>query len=345
MLTLFSKLLMLNSIPHFIFAWLSLFPITSSSNKNASKSYTIAGKAQGTTYLIKYLHSDSVIHTNQIDSLFSSLDSSLSLYKNYSAISDFNKQTRGIKYNAHLFNVVHKSIYFYHLSNGTFDITCKPLSTLWGFGKDKFDIPTSSLIKKTLANIGSDKISFSHDSLIKTTSSVKIDCDGIGQGYSVDVFYEFLLSKGIKNFMIEIGGEIRTQGLNEKRESWTVGIEDPSQFLNNDFLVTKVVNITNKAITTSGNYKKYKKLGNLYFSHIIDPIQGRPVNNGIISVTVIADDAITADALDNAFMVMGIEKSFQLVQSLPSVGFYITYKNASGMIADTANNFFKAYLK
>jgi thiamine biosynthesis lipoprotein len=110
-------------------------------------------------------------------------------------------------------------------------------------------------------------------------------------------------------------------------------------------MVTKVVNISNKAITTSGNYRKYKKLGNLYFSHIIDPIQGRPVNNGIISVTVIADDAITADALDNAFMVMGIEKSFQLIQVLPSVGFFITYKNTSGMIVDTANNYFKTYLK
>jgi thiamine biosynthesis lipoprotein len=336
---------MLNSIFHFIVAWLSLFLITSSSNKNALKSYTIAGQAQGTTYLIKYLHSDSVIHKNQVDSVFSSLDSSLSLYKNYSAISSFNQHARGVKYNAHLFNVVQKSIYFYKLSNRTFDITCKPLSSLWGFGKDKFEIPNSSLIKKTLKNIGSEKLAFFQDSLIKTISSLKIDCDGIGQGYSVDVFYEFLLSKGIRNFMIEIGGEIRTQGFNEKGEAWTVGIEDPSQFLNNNFLVTKVVNISNKAITTSGNYRKYKKLGNLYFSHIIDPIQGSPVNNGVISVTVIADDAITADALDNAFMVMGIQKSFQLSQSLPSVGFYITYKNTSGMIVDTASSYFKTYFK
>ena len=336
---------MLNSILPFILAWLCLLPNTSSTNKNTLKTYTVSGIAQGTTYLIKYLHSDSVIHKNQVDSVFSSLDSSLSLYKNYSAISVFNSHNRGVTYNAHLFNVVQKSIYFYHLSNGSFDITCKPLSTLWGFGKDKFDIPNHSLIKKTLENIGSDKIAIFQDSLIKTKSSVKIDCDGIGQGYSVDVFYDLLLSKGIRNFMIEIGGEIRTQGLNEKRKPWTIGIEDPSQFLNKDFLVTKVVNITNKAITTSGNYKKYKKLGNLYFSHIIDPILGRPVNNRIISVTVIADDAITADALDNAFMVMGIDKSFQLVQLLPSVGFYITYKNTSGMIVDTANNYFKTYLK
>jgi thiamine biosynthesis lipoprotein len=323
-----------------------MFPINNStSDKNIIKLYTIVGKAQGTTYLIKYLHNDSIFQKRQIDSVFSSLDSSLSLYKNYSAISIFNQHSRGIKYNAHLFNVVKKSIYFYQLSNGSFDITCKPLSTLWGFGKDKFDIPTPSLIKKTLENIGSNKIAFFQDSLIKTNSSVKIDCDGIAQGYSVDVFYEFLLSKRIRNFMIEIGGEIRTHGLNEKRKAWTVGIEDPSQFLNNDFLVTKVVNISNKAITTSGNYRKYKKLGNIYFSHIIDPIQGRPVNNGIISVTVIADDAMTADALDNAFMVMGIEKSFQLIQSMSSVGFYITYKNTSGIIVDTANNYFKAFLK
>jgi thiamine biosynthesis lipoprotein len=337
---------MLNSLPLFIAAWFYLITINkTSSDKNTFNLFTVTGKAQGTTYLIKYLHNDSVIHKNQIDSVFSSLDSSLSLYKYYSAISTFNQDKRGVEYNAHLFKVVQKSIYFYNLSNGSFDITCKPLSTLWGFGKDKFEMPNSSLIKKTLENIGSNKISFFHDSLIKTNPHVKIDCDGIAQGYSVDVFYELFLSKGIKNFMIEIGGEVRTHGLNEKSEPWTIGIEDPTQFLNNDFLVSKVVNISNKAITTSGNYKKYKKIGNLYFSHIIDPIKGRPVNNGIISVTVIADDAITADALDNAFMVMGIEKSFQLIKSLPTVGFYITYKKSSGMITDTANNYFKTYLK
>lgn len=323
-----------------------MFPfIKSSPDKNTLKLYTVSGTAQGTTYLIKYLHSDSLIKKHQIDSVFSSLDSSLSLYKNYSAISSFNQHPRGVKYNTHLFNVVQKAIHFNHLSNGTFDITCKPLSSIWGFGKEKFEIPNSLLIKKTLKNVGSNKIAFFQDSLIKTNSFVKIDCDGIAQGYSVDVFYEILQSSGIKNFMIEIGGEIRTQGQNEKGEVWTIGIEDPTQYLNNDFLVTKILNISNKAITTSGNYKKYKKFGNLYFSHIIDPIQGRPVNNGIISVTVIADDAITADALDNAFMVMGIEKSFQLSQSFPSVGFYITYANTSGTIVDTANNYFKTFLK
>ena len=337
---------MFNSLLFFIISWFYLFPITKTiSNNNTSKLFSIAGKAQGTTYLIKYLNNDSIFQKRQIDSIFSSLDSSLSLYQNYSTISIFNQHTRGVKYNHHLFNVVQKSIYFYQLSNGTFDITCKPLSFLWGFGKEKFNIPNSSLIKRTLKNIGSDKLAFFQDSLIKTNPFIRIDCDGIAQGYSVDVFYELLLSKGIDDYIIEIGGEIRTHGFNEKGEAWTVGIEDPSQFLNNDFLVNKVVNISNKAITTSGNYRKYKKLGNLYFSHIIDPIQGRPVNNGIISVSVIADDAITADALDNAFMVMGIEKSFQLIQSLPSVGFYITYKNTSGMIVDTANNYFKTYIK
>ena len=307
--------------------------------------YTIKGEAQGTTYLIKYIYHDSIVSKPDIDEVFLSIDSSLSLYKDYSTISLFNASVKGIKYTSHFYNVVQKSIEFYNLSSGTFDITCKPLSSLWGFGKN-ITVPPSSLeIASTLKIVGSNKIYFSHDSLIKRVPAIQLDCDGIAQGYTVDVIYSLLVNKGIANFMVEVGGEIRSLGYNQKTEPWAIGIETLNNSVKNDYFVDKVVLISNKAITTSGNYRKFKKLGSKYFSHIIDPKIGRPVNNGIISVSVIADDAVTADALDNALMVMGIVKSFKFIQRYHNIGFNITYVNKDGFIADTSNNIFKQYLQ
>lgn len=321
------------------------YSIITSSHSHNNSLHIIEGNAQGTTYLIKYLHPDSIVSKSDIDSCFRSIDSSLSLYKDYSTISTFNKSIHGIKYTSHFYNVVSKAIDFYFSTAGSFDITCKPLSSLWGFGNNN-NIPPSPIdILKTLKYVGSNRIFFSNDSLIKKIQGIQLDCDGIAQGYSVDVLYSFLFNKGLSNFMIEIGGEVRSLGYNSKKEPWAIGIETYSNLVSDDFFVDKIVLISNKAITTSGNYRKFKKLGNKYFSHIIDPLVGKPVNNGIISVSVIADDAITADALDNAFMVMGIKESFKYVDTCKNIGFFITYKNNDGIISDTANAYFKNYLK
>jgi thiamine biosynthesis lipoprotein len=145
--------------------------------------------------------------------------------------------------------------------------------------------------------------------------------------------------------MVELGGEIRTAGFNLSQLPWVIGIENPNLNYDNEYMVTKKVAISNNAITTSGSYRKFKKIGEHYFSHIIDPIQGHPVNNGVISVSVIAKDAITADALDNAFMVLGIQKSFELQKNMPNVGIFFLYQKKDGTIADTANAVFKSYLK
>ena len=199
----------------FLFSYYTFFSTNTSPN---NKLHLIEGKAQGTTYLIKYIHKDSVVSKSEIDFIFSSIDSSLSLYKKYSTISLFNSSSRGIKCTSHFYNVIQQSIHFYNLTSGAFDITCKPLSNLWGFGSNTNIPPTPNIINNTLINVGSNKIYFRKDSLIKEYEGVKIDCDGIAQGYTVDVIYSFLLNKGISNFMVEIGGEVRSLGNNIKNE-------------------------------------------------------------------------------------------------------------------------------
>ena len=316
-----------------------------SNNIPPKKTYSLSGFAQGTTYSIKYIQTDSIISSLEIDSILKEIDHSLSLYIPTSIISRFNVSNHGVKMDQHLKNVVEKSIEISALSKGYFDITCKPLSDLWGLGSKTINTPpTTSEINSVLYFVGSKNLYIVNDSLLKTKTQVQIDCNGIAQGYTVDVLYEFLKQKNIDDFIIELGGEIRTAGKTEKNIPWMIGIENPSEGYGDNFLIDKKVTLSNYAITTSGSYRKYIKLGSTYFTHIIDPIKGMPITSGIISVTVIAPTAIQADALDNAFMLLGIPSSFELLNRLPEIGLHIIFKDSTGQLKDTSNLVFKKYL-
>lgn len=307
--------------------------------------YTLSGQAQGTTYSIKYIHSSPIIEINAIQDLLSEIDQSLSLYQPNSLISQFNKSKRGIKADHHLMNVVRRSLLINATTQGCFDITSKPISILWGFNASlPQSIPSNVLIRQTLKFVGSHHLSFNGDSLIKSNPNSKIDCDGIAQGYTVDQLSLFFRSKGISDFMVELGGEVYSSGKNFSGQDWVIGIEGTELYERDDRLISKKISLSNMAVTTSGSMKKYRKLGNRYWSHIVDPRTGFPVDNGIVSVTVIARDAITADAYDNGFMVMGIQSALMLANQTKDLGIYIAYVNADGSLTDTSNAYFKRFL-
>jgi thiamine biosynthesis lipoprotein len=307
--------------------------------------YTLSGLAQGTTYSIKYIHSSPIIEINAIQDLLSEIDQSLSLYQPNSLISQFNKSKRGIKADHHLMNVVRRSLLINATTQGCFDITSKPISILWGFNASlPQSIPSNDLIRQTLKFVGSHHLSFNGDSLIKSNPNSKIDCDGIAQGYTVDQLSLFFRSKGISDFMVELGGEVYSSGKNFFGQDWVIGIEGTEVYERDDRFISKKISLSNMAVTTSGSMKKYRKLGNRYWSHIVDPRTGFPVDNGIVSVTVIARDAITADAYDNGFMVMGIQSALMLANQTKDLGIYIAYVNADGSLTDTSNAYFKRFL-
>lgn len=307
--------------------------------------YTLSGQAQGTTYSIKYIHSSPIIEINAIQDLLSQIDQSLSLYQPNSLISHFNKSKRGIKADHHLMNVVRRSLLINATTQGCFDITSKPISILWGFNAAvPQSIPSKDLVRQTLKFVGSHHLSFNGDSLIKSNPNSKIDCDGIAQGYTVDQLSLYLRSKGITDFMVELGGEVYSSGKNLSGQDWVIGIEGTEVYERDDLFISKKISLSNMAITTSGSMKKYRKLGNRYWSHIVDPRTGFPVDNGIVSVTVIARDAITADAYDNGFMVMGIKSALMLANQFEDLGIYIAYVNADGSLTDTSNAYFKRFL-
>lgn len=309
------------------------------------KSFSISGFAQGTTYSIKYIKSDSIISKTEIDSILDAIDTSLSLYTPTSLISIFNASKKGVIVDDHMKKVVERSVEFNLFSKGYFDITSKPLSDLWGFGFTPVNnAPTEKQIKHILHFVGANMIYFKNDSLLKRSPNTQIDCNGIAQGYSVDVLCDFLKAKKLDNFIVELGGEIKTSGSNISGKPWLVGIENPSNFNGNDFLIDKKIAVSNFAVTSSGSYRKFKKYGTKYVTHIINPLTGNPMNNEIISVTVIAENAMQADALDNVFALLGIHDSFELLKQLPETGLYILYKHPNGEVRDTSNQFFKEHL-
>jgi thiamine biosynthesis lipoprotein len=217
----------------------------------------------------------------------------------------------------------------------------------WGFGaKEDSNIPEDEKLKQILPCVGYDKITLTSDSLIKKKPCVKIDVNGIAQGYTVDIIAGYLESKGITDFLVEVGGELRVMGKKQPGNTpFKVGIESPS---GDDFSTSpmqKIVVVENGAITTSGNYRKFHESKGKKYSHIIDPRTGKSVDNEMISATVYARDATTADAYDNALMLMGVEKALKYIEARPEMAVFLIYKNKEGSIADTASSRFRQLIQ
>lgn len=293
------------------------------------------GTAQGTTWQVIYYSSDSIVHQQQIDSLLLKIDSVLSIYKAYSQIVSFNNSARGIRADSHFIKVVNRAIEVSKASGGLFDITIAPLVNAWGFGaKGKTEIPDQQQIDSLLKCSGYKKIEIKKDSIIKIKPCFQIDVNGIAQGYSVDAVAELLEKSGVENYLVEIGGELRVRGRKQPSgEKFSIGIESPEE-PEDDYQLSlqKTLLLDDGAVTTSGNYRKYIERGGHRLSHVIDPRNGRPVENNIISVTVFANDATTADAYDNALMLMGLKKAVRFLNKHPELNAHFIYKNRKGKI-------------
>ncbi|WP_432711604.1 FAD:protein FMN transferase [Pedobacter sp.] len=310
------------------------------------KTFHINGYAQGTTYQIAYYASQPLVAKEEVDILLKKLDHSLSIYVPHSLINQFNNSSRGVLMDPYLHEVVLKSIEIYKKTDGNFDFTVYPLVQAWGFGTSKINqLPDAATIQKCLKCVGSDKILIKQDSLIKTDPCVKIDVNGIAQGYSVDVVAKYLDRKQIKTYLVEIGGELVVKGVKPTGEPMQIGIESPSDSPFDSQSFQRIVQLKAGAITTSGNYRKYISSGTQKYAHLIDPKTGYPLQNQMISATVIANDAITADGYDNALMALDVVSALKLVKAHPSMEAYLIYKKADGSIADTASvGFYKLLL-
>ena len=327
-----------------ILSILSILPSCSTRISPSYSQFQISGFAQGTSYQISYYASDAIISSRSIDQKFSELDSSLSIYKSYSLINKFNNSETGIEMDEHLKKVVKRSLKIWKESEGVFDISILAIVDSWGFGvKRHSNQPSEEVISKALACSGSDKLHILGNKLIKDIPCLKIDVNGIAQGYSVDVIADFIESQGIQNYLIEIGGEIRVKGRKQPgKQIMRIGIEQPVYDKNEEATLQKIIELKGGAMTTSGNYRKYIQNGSKRFSHLMDPKTGSPLENELISVTVRTSNAMSADGYDNVLIGMGIEKAFNFLKRHKGLEAYFIYQDTDGTVRDTASlGFFK----
>lgn len=293
--------------------------------------FKISGFAQGTSYSITYENSTNQDYTQDIDSILKAFDKSLSIYDPNSIISRMNNNDTTARADDWFVDVFNKSAEVYQTSGGAFDITVGPVVDAWGFGDKTFDRRDTAFIDSLLQFVGMEKVRLEGRKLIKKFPGVKLDVNALAQGYSVDLVCNFFRSKGIRNYLVEIGGEVRGKGTNAKNKLWQIGIDRPkddNMMPGSD--LQAIVQIDNKAVSTSGNYRAFYVENGIKYSHEIDPKTGFPARNTLLSASVVCNDCITADAYATAFMVLGVDKSKELLKKLKGTEVYFVYTNPKG---------------
>jgi len=287
------------------------------------------GPAQGTTYNISYVAPMGTDFRFQIDSILVEIDKSMSLWINTSTISKINRG-QNVQPDAHFLNVIKYAQYVSKSTNGAFDVTIAPLVQAWGFGTEDKTVPDSTTIDSLLLHIGYDKITITGDSLF-IPQGVKLDLNAIAQGYTVDVIADFLESHKIVNYMVEVGGELKTKGKTIDGRIWTIGIDKPQEELDPENRYQVVVRLNNAALATSGDYRKFKidEETGIKYAHTINPKTGYPAKSRLISVTIVTDNAMAADAWATACMVMGLDEAKKLVID-KKLDAYFIFSNLNG---------------
>jgi thiamine biosynthesis lipoprotein len=290
-----------------------------------------SGFVFGTVYNVTYqsdddLQAEIVKELDKVDASLSAFNQNSTLVKVNNGITDVPDQM--------LTEVLGLAQNISKQTDGNFDITVAPLVNVWGFGVKNNVVPTKSAIDSLMYVIGYKKLNLVNGKIVKSDPRVQIDCSAIAKGYGVDVIARFLQKKGIENFMVEVGGEIVTRGLSQDRLPWKIGVTKPTDNpdANGNELQT-IMNITDKAMATSGNYRNFYYKGGKKYAHTIDPHTGYPVQHSLLSATVFADNCATADAYATAFMVMGMEKAKQVLSRHPELMAYLIYEDANGKLS------------
>jgi len=295
-----------------------------------SEYITNDGLTQGTTYHIVYQSKNNTNYRLEIEALLKKIDLSLSTYNTASVISKINNN-ESFETDSFFREVFIKSVEINKLSDGVFDITVGSLVEAYGFGIYKKKAITRNLLDSLLQFVGMEKVKLQDTKIIKQSPGVRIDCNAIAQGYSVDIISEFLEKMECTNYLVEIGGEVRAKGLNSNNEIWRVGIDKP---INNSIAenreIQEIIKLKNKSLATSGNYRKFYEENGIKFTHSIDPKTGLSRTDSLLSVSILANDAATADALATTCMVMGIQNATVLIKSLPDVAAYFIYADSKG---------------
>ena len=283
----------------------------------------IEGLTQGTNYHIKLVPAlpsaelDN-LH-NQIEGTLTDIDNKLSNYRDDSEISKINQQKTSdwLPASAEIIELIEIARHVYQISDGCYDLTVKPIFDLWGFSKHENRVPSEQEIAQVLLHVGMSKLETDKANLRlrKIDSEIKIDLSSIAQGYSVAVLANLLESKGVQNYLVEIGGEMKVKGLNASKKPWLVAIEKPSPFTREIQRVLDIHQQNGTAIMTAGTYRNFFEEKGRTYSHILNPKTGSPVTHHLLSVTVLHDDPTWADAWDTALLCVGETEANKIAEA------------------------------
>ncbi|MBR0049869.1 MAG: FAD:protein FMN transferase [Prevotella sp.] len=283
----------------------------------------------GTTYSISY-QADADYSQEIVNSL-ERVDNSLSMFNDKSVVTAINNN-ENMKPDELFSEVFRLAMIVSNETDGAFDITVAPLVNAWGFGYKTGIMPDKHAVDSLLQLVGYTKVTVGADGLVsKSDPRITLDFSAIAKGYGTDVVARTLDSLGVSNYMVEIGGEVVTRGISSKRLPWKIGVTKPTDdtlALQTD--LQTVLNVTDRAMATSGNYRNYYYRNGLKYAHTIDPKTGMPVQHTLLSATVLAPSCATADAYATAFMVMGVDKAKAVLDRHPEMMAYFIYSTPDG---------------
>lgn len=282
------------------------------------------GMIFGTVFHAKYQYKEDLLQ--EIMRELNAVDASLSMFNPNSCISKINKGETD-EADSLLACVFQLAQAISKVTDGAFDVTVAPLVNAWGFGFKNDVLPDSAIIDSLMSFVGWEKVRIQEMHIQKDDPRIIMDFSAIAKGYGADQVAKLMKQKGIENYMIEIGGEIVCGGKNQNNENWKIGINKPTDDpTSTNQELDKILNLTDCAMATSGNYRNFYVKDGKRIAHTIDPKSGYPVQHSILSSTVLAPSCAMADGFATSFMVMGLEKAKQILNQHPELQAYLIYE-------------------
>ena len=290
----------------------------------------LEGQAQGTTYHITYFDTANRNLHPEIENILSNFDKSVSTYIPNSIISRINANEKEVIIDRYFIACFNKAKEVWKNTNGAFDPTVYPLVNAWGFGPGKKQKIEKTKIDSILKFVGFQLIKIKDNKVIKKDPRVSLDFNAFAQGYSVDIVSEFLNSKGIHSYIVEIGGEVYAKGKKPNGDNWKIGIEKPIDNKESSNDLKAIVTLENLAIATSGNYRRFVLENGVKYHHHLDPKTGYPTKNNLLSASVFAKECISSDANATGILVMGLEKAKEFLALHTELQAYLIYSDDKG---------------
>lgn len=318
---------------------LLILAIGVASCRQQPKKIVLEGLAQGSYYAITYFDTQNRNFQHGIDSIFHAVDMSVNLWVENSIISKVNRNEEVTLDSIFIdnFRIAQEAA---RLSDGYFDPTISPIVAAWGFSYKNGDTLTPQLIDSLRTLVDYRKVRIENGHIIKDNPAITLDFNAIAQGYTSDLIASFLESQGVVNYLVDTGGEIMTKGGKPNGQPWIVGIEKPADNENSEQVVQTRIAVRDKGVVTSGSTRKYVERDGKRYSHCINPKTGCPIEHHVLSVTVTADNSTWADALASICMVMGLEQSLPLIESMDGVEAYYIFINENGKLETFATEGF-----